>query len=54
MKFQEAVMPTDRVRALIVILFLASLFLGSLAGCGDDGHVQPAYQVKSSGILKSA
>jgi hypothetical protein len=32
-----AVMPTDRVRVLIVILFLASLFLGSLAGCGGGG-----------------
>jgi len=30
-------MPTDRVRVLIVILFLASLFLGSLAGCGGGG-----------------
>jgi hypothetical protein len=33
----EAVMSTDRVRVLIVILFLASLFLGSLAGCGGGG-----------------
>ena len=30
-------MPTDRVRVLIVILFLASVFLGSLAGCGGGG-----------------
>jgi hypothetical protein len=30
-------MPTDRVRVVIVILFLASLFLGSLAGCGGGG-----------------
>jgi hypothetical protein len=30
-------MQTDRVRVLIVILFLASLFLGSLAGCGGGG-----------------
>ena len=30
-------MPTDRVRVLIVILFLVSLFLGSLAGCGGGG-----------------
>jgi hypothetical protein len=28
---------TDRVRALMVILFLAALFLGSLAGCGGGG-----------------
>ena len=30
-------MPTDRVRTVLVILFLASLFLGSLAGCGGGG-----------------
>jgi hypothetical protein len=33
----EALMPTDRVRVLLVILFLVSLFLGSLAGCGGGG-----------------
>jgi predicted small lipoprotein YifL len=27
-------MPTDRVRTVLVILFLLALFLGSLAGCG--------------------
>jgi hypothetical protein len=32
-----AVVSTDRVRALMVILFLAALFLGSLAGCGGGG-----------------
>jgi hypothetical protein len=31
-------MRTDRVQTVLVILFLASLFLGSLAGCGG---VQP-------------
>lgn len=36
-------MPTDRVRNLLVILFLASLFLGSLAGCGGGGG-QPGAQ----------
>jgi hypothetical protein len=30
-------MPTDRVRTVMVILFLAALFLGSLAGCGGGG-----------------
>jgi hypothetical protein len=30
-------MPTDRVRTVMVILFLVSLFLGSLAGCGGGG-----------------
>jgi hypothetical protein len=30
-------MRTDRVLVVIVILFLASLFLGSLAGCGGGG-----------------
>jgi hypothetical protein len=30
-------MPTGRVRVLLVILFLASLLLGSLAGCGGGG-----------------
>ncbi len=30
-------MQTDRVRTVLVILFLASLFLGSLAGCGGGG-----------------
>jgi glucose/arabinose dehydrogenase len=33
----EAIMQTDRVRTVLVILFLASLFLGSLAGCGGGG-----------------
>jgi hypothetical protein len=35
--FEEAAMPTDRVRTVMAILFLASLFLGSLAGCGGGG-----------------
>jgi hypothetical protein len=30
-------MPTDRVRTVMVILFLAALFFGSLAGCGGGG-----------------
>jgi hypothetical protein len=30
-------MPTDRVRVLMAILFVLSLFLGSLAGCGGGG-----------------
>jgi hypothetical protein len=30
-------MRTDRVQVVIVILFLASVFLGSLAGCGGGG-----------------
>jgi hypothetical protein len=30
-------MQTDRVRTVMVILFLLSLFLGSLAGCGGGG-----------------
>jgi hypothetical protein len=34
---EEAAMPLDRVRTVMVILFLASLFLGSLAGCGGGG-----------------
>jgi hypothetical protein len=30
-------MQTDRVRTVLVILFLAALFFGSLAGCGGGG-----------------
>lgn len=30
-------MQTDRVRSVLVILFLLALFLGSLAGCGGGG-----------------
>ena len=30
-------MQTDRVRTVLVVLFLVSLFLGSLAGCGGGG-----------------
>jgi glucose/arabinose dehydrogenase len=33
----EAIMQTDRVRTVLVVLFLVSLFLGSLAGCGGGG-----------------
>jgi hypothetical protein len=34
---EEASMPTDRVRTVMAVLFVLSLFLGSLAGCGGGG-----------------
>jgi len=44
-------MPTDRVRTVLVILFLISLFLGSLAGCGgggDPGQKNSPVQLQAS------
>jgi glucose/arabinose dehydrogenase len=53
---EETVMPTDRVRTVMVILFLLSLFLGSLAGCGGGGGSpgNPDSPVKLQGVTTTA
>jgi glucose/arabinose dehydrogenase len=49
----EAIMQTDRVRTVLVVLFLVSLFLGSLAGCGGGGGSpgNPDSPVKLQGTI---